>query len=150
MSSSIIIIGAGASGLQAGRRLLEAGYRVVFLEAAAEPGGRILGLTPRGFSGPVEGGAEFIHGELPLSLAIAREAGVELQPLHARMMRVRGSGDEEGESGKDEGLKDESGEPGQGGSGSGREKEGEAQDESGSGRDWGVLMRTMGALKEDM
>jgi monoamine oxidase len=87
MSSSVIIIGAGAAGLQAGRRLSAAGHRVILLEAAAEPGGRILYLTPKGFSVPVEGGAEFIHGSLPLSLGLMQEAGILLQPVKAQMVR---------------------------------------------------------------
>jgi monoamine oxidase len=60
MSTSIIIIGAGASGLMAARSLSAAGWSVTVLEAADAPGGRILTLAPAGFSTYVEGGAEFI------------------------------------------------------------------------------------------
>jgi len=93
MAKSIIIIGAGAAGLQAGRRLSKAGYTVTVLEANAVPGGRIHTLpagAPTGFSIIVEGGAEFIHGDLPLSLELAAEAGVVLQPLHSHMIQLRG------------------------------------------------------------
>ena len=92
MDRSIIIIGAGAAGLQAGRRLSAAGFSVIILEAGAEPGGRILSLSAGGVSGfsvLVEGGAEFIHGELPLSLELAREAGAELEPVSAQMVRIQ-------------------------------------------------------------
>ena len=76
MASSIIIIGAGVSGLLAARRLSEAGFIVTVLEAAGRPGGRIMTIS-EGFSSVVEGGAEFIHGELPLSLQLAKEAGLK-------------------------------------------------------------------------
>jgi monoamine oxidase len=105
MARSIIIIGAGAAGLQAGRRLSGAGYTVTILEASSMPGGRILPLpagAPAGFSMTVEGGAEFIHGELPLSKELAKEAGVALQPVHAHMVQVRGKGEQDFHRGWDE------------------------------------------------
>lgn len=92
MGRSIVIIGAGAAGLQAGQRLSKAGYTVTILEANSAPGGRIHTLLPggpEGFTITTEGGAEFIHGELPLSLSLAKAAGVTLQPLHSHMVRVR-------------------------------------------------------------
>jgi monoamine oxidase len=85
MSTSIIIIGAGASGLMAARSLSAAGWSVTVLEAADGPGGRILTLEPAGFSTYVEGGAEFIHGDLPISLQLAKEAGIVLHPVHSQM-----------------------------------------------------------------
>src|SRR5579871_1635534 len=90
MDKSIIIIGAGAAGLQAGRRLSAAGYSVILLEAHAQPGGRILTVTPgdSGFSVLVEGGAEFVHGDLPLTKVLAGEAGVPLHRVDARMTRI--------------------------------------------------------------
>lgn len=106
-SSSIIVIGAGAAGLQACCRLAEAGFSVRLLEASAEPGGRIHSITPRGFSAPVEGGAEFIHGSLPLSLRLAKAAGVALEPVKAEMIRWtkdRGWGDADAGNGADWGL----------------------------------------------
>lgn len=105
MEKSIIIIGAGAAGLQAGRCLSRAGYTITVLEASAAPGGRVHTLSagaPPGFSMTVEGGAEFIHGELPLSLELAREAGVEVQPVHARMVQVRRGSERDFHGGWDE------------------------------------------------
>jgi monoamine oxidase len=90
MSSTILIIGAGASGLVAARRLSAAGLSVTLLEAAASPGGRILTLSAPGFSGPIEAGAEFVHGDLPISLQLAGEAGISLFPTHqAQMTKTR-------------------------------------------------------------
>jgi monoamine oxidase len=61
----VIVIGAGAAGLVAGRALAEAGRRVVICEARDRIGGRIwtrrLPLA-NGESLAVELGAEFIHG----------------------------------------------------------------------------------------
>ena len=98
MGRQIIIIGAGGAGLQAGRRLSKEGYAVTILEGNNVPGGRILSLpagAPAGFSMTVEGGAEFIHGDLPLSLALAKEAGVVLQPVNSHMVQVRGGGEQD-------------------------------------------------------
>jgi monoamine oxidase len=87
MATSIIIMGAGASGLMAARSLSADGWSVTVLEAADAPGGRILTLAPAGFSTYVEGGAEFIHGDLPISLQLAKEAGITLHPVHSQMAR---------------------------------------------------------------
>ncbi len=86
----IIIIGAGAAGLQAARRLSAAGHSVCLLEAGAQPGGRILSLPAGsgGFTVSLECGAEFVHGELPVSLALAKEAKIDLQPIASEMVRL--------------------------------------------------------------
>ncbi|MBS1567357.1 MAG: FAD-dependent oxidoreductase, partial [Bacteroidetes bacterium] len=49
MKESIIIIGAGASGLMAARILGEAGHPVTVLEADERPGGRIHTIGAPGF-----------------------------------------------------------------------------------------------------
>jgi monoamine oxidase len=72
----VIIIGAGAAGLSAARILSQAGKLVQVLEARDRIGGRIHTLTGQGFSGPVEGGAEFMHGHLPMTKALMKEAKV--------------------------------------------------------------------------
>ncbi|GAB2943804.1 NAD(P)/FAD-dependent oxidoreductase [Hymenobacter coalescens] len=74
--SAILIIGAGVAGLLAARDLARAGRRVTLLEARDRVGGRIHTLTGHGFSAPVELGAEFIHGDAPLTRALLREADV--------------------------------------------------------------------------
>ncbi len=58
-----LVIGAGMAGLAAARDLVDAGHKVIVLEARERIGGRVY--TNRTFSDvPVEFGAEFIHGEM--------------------------------------------------------------------------------------
>ena len=71
----VIIIGAGASGLAAGRALAGKGYHVTVLEANDRVGGRIH-TWDKGFSRPVELGAEFIHGNLKETLSLLEEMKV--------------------------------------------------------------------------
>lgn len=75
---NIIIIGAGAAGLMAGRELARAGHRVTVVEARDRIGGRIWELDAGRFGYRAEGGAEFIHGEAPVTKALVREAGLTL------------------------------------------------------------------------
>lgn len=73
---SIVIIGAGASGLAAAQRLRKAGYEALVLEARKRIGGRIWTDRSRA---PVEFGAEFIHGEYATTWEIVREHQIEVQ-----------------------------------------------------------------------
>ncbi|HEX8060924.1 MAG TPA: FAD-dependent oxidoreductase, partial [Cyclobacteriaceae bacterium] len=86
--SSIIIIGAGAAGLTAARSLGKTGKQVTVLEARNRVGGRIFTSTDGGFSQPVENGAEFIHGDLPLTQQLAKEAGVKFRDGDGRQWNV--------------------------------------------------------------
>jgi monoamine oxidase len=81
MKADIIIIGAGAAGLAAARVLAKAGKRVTVLEARHRTGGRIFTIESAGFSRPVEGGAEFVHGDLPYTLNLLLEAGIAYQEM---------------------------------------------------------------------
>ncbi|HUX83814.1 MAG TPA: NAD(P)/FAD-dependent oxidoreductase [Chitinophagaceae bacterium] len=75
----ILVLGAGASGLFAARELARSGWKVTVVEARDRVGGRIHTL-PRGiFSVPAEAGAEFVHGDLPLTLSLLKEAGIPFQ-----------------------------------------------------------------------
>jgi len=89
MKYDIIIIGAGAAGLLAMKDLLAAGYSVCMLEAAAVAGGRIATINENGFDGPVETGAEFVHGKLPLTLALLEEANIAYLPVEGKMIAVQ-------------------------------------------------------------
>jgi monoamine oxidase len=78
----IIVVGAGAAGLMAGRELARAGKQVTILEARERCGGRIHPLSLSEFGYRAEGGAEYVHGEAPVARALLREAGLELSPIH--------------------------------------------------------------------
>jgi monoamine oxidase len=80
-SAHTVVIGAGAAGLMAARELGRAGTRVTLLEARDRCGGRIYPLSETKFGYPAEGGAEFVHGEAPITRALLREAGLGLLPL---------------------------------------------------------------------
>jgi monoamine oxidase len=84
----VIIVGAGAAGLSAGRILSRAEKTLYILEARDRIGGRIYTLKNEGFSSPVETGAEFMHGELPLTKALMKEANVKYQAGHGRVWNV--------------------------------------------------------------
>jgi monoamine oxidase len=72
----VLLIGAGAAGLLAARTLTKAGKRVVLLEARNYPGGRIYTFTGDGFTGPTEGGAEFLHGDVTYSQDLLEQAKI--------------------------------------------------------------------------
>src|SRR5262245_35226089 len=76
-SPEVIILGGGVAGLSAARDLTAAGARVLLLEARDRLGGRIL--THHTPDGPVELGAEFVHGAVEETLSVAREAALPLR-----------------------------------------------------------------------
>lgn len=85
--ADIIIIGAGASGLMAARILSKAGKKVIILEARNRLGGRINTVEDNFFSNPVETGAEFIHGDLPVTVGLLKEAGIKFQAIEGDIWR---------------------------------------------------------------
>jgi len=87
MKKTVIVVGAGAAGLIAARKLSEKKYSVIILEAGKESGGRIQTHAPAGNEGVVEGGAEFIHGRLPLTLALCNEGNIKYIPAEGKMYR---------------------------------------------------------------
>jgi len=74
--ADIIIIGAGAAGLMTARELARQGKKVTVLEARNRTGGRICTLTDDGFKQGVELGAEFVHGHLPVTLDLLKQAKI--------------------------------------------------------------------------
>lgn len=89
METDVIVIGAGASGLMAAAKLSEAGKSVLVLEACDRLGGRIHTLLNSGFSMPVELGAEFVHGDLPVTLQLMQEAGIALEEMRGEAWQVK-------------------------------------------------------------
>jgi monoamine oxidase len=81
---SVLIIGAGISGLTAARTLAEAGRPVTLLEASSRVGGRIH--TIRDGNEIIELGAEFIHGKPPELWDLIEEAGLETYELDGTML----------------------------------------------------------------
>ncbi|MCB0164835.1 MAG: FAD-dependent oxidoreductase [Anaerolineae bacterium] len=73
----VIIIGAGAAGLAAAQHLKAAGVNALVIEARHRLGGRIW--TDHTY-GPVELGAEFIHGEHASTWQIINPAELEAEP----------------------------------------------------------------------
>ena len=75
MDADAIVIGAGAAGLAAARRLARRSARVLLIEARERAGGRVWTLAmPRRVT-PAELGAEFVHGPAPESRDLLRAAG---------------------------------------------------------------------------
>src|SRR6476620_9082566 len=89
-SGQVVIVGAGAAGLAAGRALREAGVPFVILEARARIGGRIFTEHPRGLVVPVELGAEFTHGEAEEVFELAEEHGLKLADIAGRRFSAGG------------------------------------------------------------
>src|SRR5688572_24840355 len=85
----VIIIGAGAAGMMAAKILCNAKKKICVLEARDRTGGRIFTLTKAGFSKPVEAGAEFIHGKLPLTIKLLKEAGIKYYETGGELWQVK-------------------------------------------------------------
>ncbi|BAM91205.1 amine oxidase [Bradyrhizobium oligotrophicum S58] len=84
----IIVVGAGAAGLMAARELARAGRHVTVLEARERCGGRIHPLAEGVFGYRAEAGAEFIHGEAPVTYRLLAEAGLSAQPIEGARWHV--------------------------------------------------------------
>ncbi|MEO8414792.1 MAG: NAD(P)/FAD-dependent oxidoreductase [Ginsengibacter sp.] len=82
----VIIIGGGAAGLMGAKLLSEAGKKILLLEAKDRLGGRIQRVE--NFSFPVEGGAEFIHGNLKTTFSLLKEAGLKKEMVRGNFCRV--------------------------------------------------------------
>jgi monoamine oxidase len=85
----VLIIGAGVAGLTAARDLTAARARVLVLEARDRLGGRVM--THHTPDGPVELGAEFVHGAVEETLSVAREAALPLRETDRGAPRVNGA-----------------------------------------------------------
>jgi len=78
----IIIIGAGAAGLMAAREL-SVRHQVTVLEAKDVIGGRIHTIRQG-----IEAGAEFVHGKLPVTLNLLKDAQLSYTAVGGNMYTV--------------------------------------------------------------
>ena len=85
----IIIVGAGASGLMAARELSRKEISILVLEARDRIGGRIHTYKVPHSKKEIELGAEFIHGNLPVTLGLLREAGITAIPMEGEFWQFR-------------------------------------------------------------
>lgn len=77
-AADVVVIGAGAAGIAAARRISAAHRKVIVVEAAAVPGGRCQTDTTT-FGTPFDRGARWLHNpETNLLIKLARSAGVEI------------------------------------------------------------------------
>jgi monoamine oxidase len=85
MQPGVIIIGGGAAGLMAAYELAGK-FDVTIIEARDQLGGRIRS-QPTGQSYTIEEGAEFVHGNPPITLSLLKEAGIEPVRVEGNMYR---------------------------------------------------------------
>lgn len=86
-TTDILVIGAGAAGLMAAYKLSQKGKKITVLEARGRTGGRIHTIKDRDFFKQAELGAEFIHGDLPVTLGLLKEAGIAYETAGGEMVR---------------------------------------------------------------
>lgn len=76
--ADIVVIGAGAAGIAAARRILAANRRVIVVEAAGEVGGRCL-TDVSSFAVPFDRGARWMHNpDSNPMIKLARATGLEI------------------------------------------------------------------------
>lgn len=78
--ADIVVIGAGAAGIAAARRVMATGRKVVVVEAASQVGGRCITDTAT-FDTPFDRGARWMHNpETNPMIRLARSAGLDVLP----------------------------------------------------------------------
>src|SRR3954452_23890063 len=78
--ADIVVIGAGAAGIAAARRIVAAGRKVIVVEAASQVGGRCV-TDNATFEVPFDRGARWIHNpETNPMIRLGRTAGLEILP----------------------------------------------------------------------
>ncbi|HYO21263.1 MAG TPA: FAD-dependent oxidoreductase, partial [Flavisolibacter sp.] len=73
----VLVIGAGAAGMIAALEIAITGRKVGVLEAKERCGGRMR-TTYSAAGYPVELGAEFVHGNLPITKELLEKAGAKM------------------------------------------------------------------------
>jgi len=85
---TVIVIGAGAAGLMAAYELSKHNKKVIVLEASERLGGRIFTYQSDEFSMPIELGAEFIHGKVPVTLELLKQGSINYQAIKGKMFHL--------------------------------------------------------------
>src|SRR5437762_11693120 len=76
--AAIVVIGAGAAGIAAARRVMAANRKVIVVEAAGQIGGRCLTDTTT-FDAPFDRGARWLHNpDINPMIRLARNAGLDI------------------------------------------------------------------------
>ena len=101
MNYDVLIIGAGAAGLLAAKELAANGKTVAILEAGEKAGGRIHTIADNNFDTTLETGPEFIHGNLPLTFALLKEANLSATETSGDFINVINGKWHAAEDGKD-------------------------------------------------
>jgi monoamine oxidase len=78
--ADVVVIGAGAAGIAAARRIMAANRKVIVVEASGQIGGRCL-TDSSSFDAPFDRGARWMHNpEISPMVKLARSAGLDLVP----------------------------------------------------------------------
>src|SRR6476660_5394603 len=78
--ADIVVIGAGAAGIAAARRIMAANRKVIVVEAASQAGGRCI-TDVSGFDVPSDRGARWTDDpEINPMIRLARAAGLDVMP----------------------------------------------------------------------
>lgn len=85
----VIIIGAGAAGLMAANILSDAKKKVCIVEARDRIGGRVHTILNSGFSKPIEAGAEFIHGNLSVTISLLKKYGIQYHRTEGELWQLK-------------------------------------------------------------
>ncbi|MDF0517356.1 NAD(P)/FAD-dependent oxidoreductase [Bradyrhizobium yuanmingense] len=87
--ADIVVIGAGAAGIAAARRIMATGRKVIVVEAAAQVGGRCI-TDSTTFDTPFDRGARWMHNpDTNPMIRLARNAGLDVLPAPSgQKMRI--------------------------------------------------------------
>ncbi|MDF0496156.1 flavin monoamine oxidase family protein [Bradyrhizobium yuanmingense] len=78
--ADIVVVGAGAAGIAAARRIIATGRKVIVVEAAAQVGGRCI-TDSTTFDTPFDRGARWLHNpDTNPMIRLARSAGLDVLP----------------------------------------------------------------------
>ena len=86
--ADVVVIGAGAAGIAAARRIQAAGRKVIVLEASAQVGGRCI-TDNSTFDVPLDLGARWLHTpETNAVVKLARGAGIDVTSSPSQKLRI--------------------------------------------------------------